>query len=177
MHVELVPYSDSWPAAFNAARQRIALEAAGVCTAIEHIGSTAIPGMPAKPIIDLQAGIESFDHLPQLTPVLEALGLKGNPQIRQDHVPFEAAEYFDAEWEKRFFAGNIDGQRFHVHVRIRGAPNWQFALRFRDLLRKRPEIATAYRQLKERMAQAKISVGDYCSIKDPFCDLIYLMVQ
>ncbi len=71
----------------------------------------------------------------------------------------------------------MDGVLVHCHVRIVGISNWRFALLFRDYLRAQEQVRYAYAQVKKRLTEHYISIGNYAYIKDPICDLIYLQAE
>lgn len=142
---------------------------------VSHIGSTSIPNMPAKNIIDIQIGVEDFSNIEQLKENLTLLGFQFIEEVKQDHVPFKDFEYFESGYEKRFFKGSYNNIKCNLHIRITNAKNWLFAINFRDFLIEHNDVATAYAQFKQRLSSTNISVKDYCLIKDPMCDLIYLL--
>ena len=119
-------------------------EAARIKTALpqllglEHIGSTAIPGIKAKPILDMMAGISNLDDALQCKDALEALGYKHATQIVIERdVVFTRGE----AWTHL------------LHVVEYGSKQWFCNLRFRDRLRHEPPLAAEYERLKERLSQ------------------------
>ncbi len=171
-NVQIVRYNPQWIHHFSYARTKI-LEALGSSYNIEHIGSTSIPGLAAKDLIDMQLGVEDFETDQKIISQLQAIGLKYSPSFLQDHIPSRPTEELSSKWEKRFCSGAIDGIKINLHIRKICNPNWDYAIVFRDYLRARPEIAAAYSQLKERLSKLKISRREYAHIKDPAVDLIY----
>lgn len=139
--VELSPYSPLWPAVFDVEAQRIAAFFAGEDVTIEHIGSTAVPGLGAKPIIDIMLGAPSIAVAEARIPALEADGYR---YVKEFEVAFPDRRYF----VKR------DGQpgRFHLHAVVKGSPFWMRQLAFRDALRADPALAERYWKVKQRMA-------------------------
>jgi dephospho-CoA kinase len=176
--VTLVPYSAEWNRDFEKIREDILACAGGSIVSVEHIGSTAIPGMVSKDVIDVQVGVASFDGVEALCEVLGRNGFELLPHVRQDHAPGHEFEEFVPGYEKRFLKASSGRRSAHIHVRKASAPNFEFALLFRDYLRKNSEAARAYEQLKVRLAKA---VGDdlkaYALIKDPVCDLIFMLAK
>ena len=138
MRVEIVPYDPAWPRRFAvlAAGLREALGA--VALRIDHIGSTSVPGLAAKPIIDVQISVASFDPLDTYKLPLERVGFVH----RADN----------SERTKRYFREKPGQRRTHIHVRRAGSFSEQFALLFRDYLRVHPDDALAYAALKLRLA-------------------------
>ena len=138
-HVEIVPYSVEWPHLFELEAQRIQAACGDLLPVIEHIGSTAIPGMPAKPILDIMPGLRT--HADGLR-VIEPLQQLGYDYHGENGIP--GRYYFGLRYEQRSV--------FHVHVFEIGAENWERHLLFRDTLRAHPEVAAEYAALKQALA-------------------------
>lgn len=139
--VELSPYSPLWPAVFDVERERLAGFFAGEAVAIEHIGSTAVPGLGAKPIIDIMLGVASLAAVESRIALLEADGYR---YVKEFEVAFPDRRYFD----KR--EGNPG--RFHLHAVLKDSPFWARHLAFRDALRADPALAERYWRVKQRSA-------------------------
>ena len=138
--VSIAPYDPAWPA--RAAALIASLEPV-LPGAVEHVGSTAVPGLPAKPIIDLQALVESFEDVDALIPALAAQGWH--------HVPPE----LDERPYRRFFVHVVaDSRNAHLHLMQTGEPRWREQLRFRDRLRSDDRLRTEYAAVKQELAQA-----------------------
>lgn len=146
---------------------------------VEHIGSTAIPGMAAKPVLDLQVSVAdlaaaetAFDG------PLGARGFRLSP-YRYDHVP--AGRDDDPErWAKRYWSRRGEaaaGPDCNLHVRLVGSPNERLALLFRDWFRAHPEAVPAYAQFKTVLAGALADLDDYADVKDPVVDLVVVMAE
>ena len=124
---------------------------------VEHIGSTAIPGMAAKNVIDLQASVDDLDRAAAvLDAPLAAMGFERQP-YEHDHVP--AGTVDDPErWVKRLWArrDHPDGD-VNLHARVAGSPNERLALLFRDWFRAHSEAVPAYAAFKRTLAA---EVGD-----------------
>jgi GrpB-like predicted nucleotidyltransferase (UPF0157 family) len=159
------PYSDRWPGQFEeiAARLRALLRDRAV--RIDHIGSTAVSGLAAKSVIDVQVAVR---HLGDARPLVEA-GVE-EIAVAGDHRP-PGVGGPDADWEKRLFSirGAISA---NVHVRVDGRANQRYALLFRDYLRAHSDAAGAYEELKRRLARELSDRVAYTLVKDPACDLI-----
>jgi GrpB-like predicted nucleotidyltransferase (UPF0157 family) len=136
---------------------------------IDHIGSTSVPGLAAKDVIDVQVTVAELD-LDRLVPAFARVGFEHRPENPGDHRP-PGTEGPDQDWAKLFFSPRT-GRRTNVHVRVMGRPNQRYALLFRDYLRAHPESAAAYAELKRRLAALGISRGVYTDVKDPACDII-----
>lgn len=173
--ISFLSYQPSWPLDFVAVRTKI-LDATGdMVASVEHIGSTAVPGLCAKDIIDVQVGIHSFAIIEQLTGALEKGGFALISHVTHDHAPGHEFNEYVSGFEKRFFR-SVVGRAVNVHVRLMTGKNFEFALSFRDFLRTSQDARCAYEQVKIRLAKA---VGDdlesYTLIKDPICDLIWML--
>ena len=137
----IADYSDDWPRQFAAERNRL-LAALPTGFDVEHVGSTAVPDLAAKPIIDLMLGAASLSDIEQVLPLLQGLGYDYRP------------EHEVALPERRFLAWPMTRPRqFHLHAVEIGSPFWHDHLRFRDRLRADPELAQHYAQLKRALAK------------------------
>ena len=167
--VILLPYSPQWPIDFRhlAAQLRTALGPLAI--RIDHIGSTSVPDLCSKDIIDIQLTVADLQS-PALLSAISAAGFELRPHILRDHVPPGRADA-PADWDKRYFREPPGTRPAHIHVRVLGKPNQRYPLLFRDYLRAHPAAARAYAQLKERLAP-KLGRPDYVEAKDPVCDLI-----
>ena len=165
----LVPYSPQWPADF---RQLAALLRSTLGTAalrIDHIGSTAVPNLCSKDVIDIQVTLAGFEDPAPLDAFTRA-GFICRPQIHHDHIP-PGHNSPPSDWEKRYFREPPAMRPAHIHIRPAGKPNQRYALLLRDYLRAHPPAAAAYARIKQRLAP-KLERLDYIEAKDPVCDLI-----
>lgn len=151
------------------ARLRTALQdgAGDAVLAIDHIGSTSVPGLAAKDVIDLQLTVPHLAAADALAPGLAASGYPRVPGINSDQP--KASRPDPADWAKRFHANADPGLAVNLHVRSAGSPAWRFALCFRDWLRADPGAAGEYLALKHRLAE--LHAGDtgtdgYAAAKD-----------
>jgi GrpB-like predicted nucleotidyltransferase (UPF0157 family) len=119
---------------------------------IDHIGSTSIPGLDAKDIIDIQLTVSSFDDFQPVQSALEEIGFALKPDYDRDHRP-PGAQGPDSDWEKRYFQPTQGQRPIHLHVRAAGRPNQRYPLLFRDYLRAHPAAAAGYASLKRVLAQ------------------------
>ena len=138
--VHLAPYEPAWPELFSQERERL-LSLFTQLLAVEHFGSTAVPGMAAKPIIDILAGVASMKAADALfEPVLAA----GYTTSREFNAMLA---------DRRWFMRSSQGRRtHHLHVVVHHGPVWAERLRFRDLLRGDTSLAHSYSQLKSELA-------------------------
>ena len=151
--VEIVAYDPAWPAMFQAEAERLhELLPADLLGRIEHVGSTAVPGLDAKPIVDMLVEVSSLDDARErAAPILEAEGYEylWRPTHGDDGEPWYA-------WFiKRDPASGV--RTHHIHTAESAEINPAFAehwdrLLFRDYLREHPNTATEYGALKRRLA-------------------------
>ncbi len=138
--VSVVPYDPSWPTRFRTEAARIRHALGAVALRIDHHGSTAVPGLAAKPVIDIQVSVRSFEPLDAYRNPLEQLGFP----YRTDHE----------DPHHRFFR-EPDGRprRTHIHVREAGGEWERLNLLFRDYLRAQADAAAMYAALKPQLAE------------------------
>jgi GrpB-like predicted nucleotidyltransferase (UPF0157 family) len=142
--ITIVPYDVRWPAAFVHQRSRIEAALRGhLVGRVEHIGSTAVPGLAAKPIIDMLALVEEYDRVPGLTAQLDAIGWI--------HAP-EPGDREQRKWSYCF--PDVARRTHHLHIWEARSPHWQHLLHFRDHLRHHPEVAAGYARIKAELAAA-----------------------
>jgi len=144
---------------------------------VDHIGSTAVAGLAAKDVLDVQVLVADLDG-PGLEAALARTGLVAHPTVDRDHVPAGAPDDPSA-WRKRLLVAAPGDREVHVHVRRAGAPHARFPLVVRDYLRATPAAAAAYAELKRRLAaiDPPLDRGTYADVKDPAFDLIMLAAE
>lgn len=151
----VVPYAPEWPSRFREIAAPIRAALGGVARRIDHIGSTAIPGLAAKPIIDIQISVASLEPLDAYRLPLERVGWV----FRADNT----------ERTKRYFREAPGTPRTHIHVRAAGSWGEQFALLFRDYVRAHPDVAARYAALKRELAERfRDDRRGYTEAKSPF---------
>jgi GrpB-like predicted nucleotidyltransferase (UPF0157 family) len=168
----IVPYSQYWPAAFRSLSQRIRDALGAEALRIDHIGSTAVPGLPAKNVIDIQVAVAELG----VADALAGAGFRPFAAVLNDHRP-PGHDGPEAQWAKRLFVEPADERRANVHVRVLGNANERYALLFRDYLRAHPATAEAYAELKRRLAAHLADTATYADVKDPAVDLIALAAE
>lgn len=172
MLVEIMPYTPRWATEFAALAAPIRARLGADAIRIDHIGSTSVPGLAAKDIIDLQLSVAALEPLERYAGPLSTLGYMLRPDVTCDHRPPDAAGP-DEDWQKRYFGRPGHARRVHLHVRVIGRPNQRYPLLFRDYLRAMPAMAAAYAELKRRLAaHFPDDMATYADVKDPACDLI-----
>lgn len=172
--VVIVPYQESWPAEFKEIASRLRKGLDALALRIDHIGSTSVPGLAAKDVIDIQLTVAALDH--HVVSALNAFGYVPREGIRRDHCP---ANFVGpaSEWDKLLFHPPDHQRRAHIHVRVLGRANQRYALLFRDYLRAHPAAARAYAELKRRLALNLADPQTYPEVKDPAVDLIYYAAE
>lgn len=132
--IVIVDYSPDWPRRFEAERDRI-IAALGVrAREVHHIGSTSVPGLAAKPIIDIALGVDDVEHEDEYGPALETAGYV--PRVREPgHRMYRTPE--------------LD---VHLHIFTLGAPEILAHRLFRDRLRRSPDDRAAYARVKRDLA-------------------------
>lgn len=127
--ITITAYDPSWPALFAAERTRIVDALGDVVTRVEHFGSTAVPGMAGKPVVDLLVGVADLHAASARIPSLEALGYENFGEI---FIP------------GRIYLRRRGTHHFNVAITVEGSAFWTEQLIVRDFLRAHPEEAAAY---------------------------------
>jgi dephospho-CoA kinase len=167
----LVDPDPRWAADGARLAARVAVAAGARGRGVEHIGSTSVPGLPAKDVVDLQLGVESLADADAdaVRDALQDAGFPWIPGIDHDNPKPPGS----APWRKRLHAGADPGRRVHLHVREVGSPGWRYALLFRDWLRAVPEAREEYLAIKRKAAAlygADPDAGRYVEAKEPWFD-------
>ena len=165
---KVVPYDKSWP--FAAARMigRITLVLGDRTIGIQHVGSTSVPGLASKDVIDLQVAVRRLSDC-DAPEFVKALADMGFPRIEgndQDVVHSWAPD--PASWAKRFHGSADPGRVVHLHVREHGSSGWESALLFRDWLVAHPAERDDYADLKRVLAHRESALPEYSSAKEPW---------
>jgi len=171
---EIVAHRPSWAADFVAIRDRVRSAMGADALRIEHIGSTAVSGLAAKDVIDIQISVADLDACSARA--LQSAGFRPAPEITCDHAPPGPTASAN-DWRKMCFVEAAGERRANVHVRRAGSANERYALLCRDYLRVHPLVATAYAELKRRLSASLADVDAYADVKDPAVDLIYLAAE
>lgn len=137
--VRVVPYDPAWPAAFAAERERLRKALGGLAMEVEHVGSTSVPGLAAKPVLDLAAGRPPESALEPYVRALEGAGYtyRGENGIAGRHL---------------FVRGSESARTHHLHLVALGGEEWERQRAFRDALRADPAARDAYAALKHDLA-------------------------
>ncbi|CAM3389128.1 dephospho-CoA kinase [Occultella aeris] len=141
----------------------------------EHIGSTAVPGLVAKDVLDLQLGV---DTLADADRIAEALGRAGFPVRAGEWVDTPKPNEPDARrWDKRLHGNADPGRAVNLHVRVVDGPGWTYALAFRDWLRADDAAREEYAALKRRTASGTADTGAYAAAKEPWFTQVWPRLQ
>lgn len=138
--IEVVAYDPQWPSLFEAEAARIRAALGATALRIDHNGSTSIPGMRAKPIIDIQVSVAALQPLAAFGDALAALGYHHVPHPDDAFCPFF---HRPAQWP----------HTHHVHVVEHGGIEERRTLAFRDYLRDRDDAAREYEHIKIELAR------------------------
>ena len=162
--VEVVAYDPRWPDLYTAERARVLSACPDAFVALEHIGSTAVPGLQSKPIIDMMAAVINLAGSGPLVEILNTLGYK----------------VFDMGMRERLFLRRYlsRDRRFHLHIVEYSTWDERKERHMRDYLLTHPDVAQAYGTLKESLAQvhAKDSLA-YTEAKTAFVQSVIDRVQ
>jgi GrpB-like predicted nucleotidyltransferase (UPF0157 family) len=142
----LVPYDPSWPTIFADEARVLKAALAPVDPQIEHVGSTAVAGLPAKPVIDILVGVTGYEQFEGIRAVLADLGYAWDADAERDDPG-----------RRVFRKGSVDAallRTHHLHLTIVDGPYWRRLLAFRDRLRRDPAAARRYAQVKFALVQS-----------------------
>ena len=158
--VDVVPYSDLWPLLYAQEAERIRDALGPSLRVIEHVGSTAVPGLAAKPVVDIALSVESFDEL-------DVAALE---RLEYEYVP----EFEEELPNRRYFRR----PGFHLHAYEQEHEEFLDFLRFRDYLRTHAEDAHDYGELKLRLANELSDRRDeYQAAKAPYIARLVEMLR
>ena len=139
--VKLHPFDPTWPSMFAAERQRLLSLLPGVFLQVEHIGSTAVPGMLSKPVIDLLAGVGSMASAKCIAGRICASGYTTSIEFNESLV--------DRMWFMRWAEGH---RTHHLHLVVQDGNVWHEHIAFRDAVRSSPSLAARYAAVKQQLA-------------------------
>jgi GrpB-like predicted nucleotidyltransferase (UPF0157 family) len=157
--VSIVDYDASWPERFTVEATAIASELGPIALRVDHVGSTSVPGLAAKSIVDIQISVASLTPMDAYRIPLERIGYTYYEYLNDDGI--DDYPYFAKPSEPP--------ETFHIHVAEAGTFNERRHLAFRDWLRANPDDAAAYVQLKRTLAQREWDdTNDYADAKTDF---------
>ena len=163
----LVPYDPAWPVRAARLADRVATAAGALGRGVEHVGSTSVPGLVAKDVMDLQLAVPSLTAVNELAPALAPAGF---PAVPGEHLDTPHAEVDPAPggWVKRLHGGADPAVVVHLHVRVLGSAGWRTALLLRDWLRADAAARDEYAREKRRLAESVATTVEYAAAKEPW---------
>jgi len=156
----------SWPRQYERIAARIRHALGDRYLRLDHVGSTAVPGLPAKDVLDLQLVVPDLAAADRLEPALAGAGLPRYAGDWWDDPPPAGAP--EEVLVKRFHGAADPGRLVQLHVRTVASPAWRYALAFRDWLRAEPAVRDEYAAVKRRLAAAGASTSAYAERKGPW---------
>ncbi|MGY4690512.1 GrpB family protein [Salibacterium sp. K-3] len=157
--VELQPYNPQWKVMHEQDKKKISNIFSDKCVQIEHVGSTSVPGMWAKPLIDIAVAVKSFDSV-------DSQVIKRLDEIGYEYVPKEDFP------QRRFFRrGEWGAGTHHLHVYEGNSKEWENIILFRDYLKSHKEAFEEYLHLKKELASKHERI-QYTNLKEPFIQKI-----
>jgi GrpB-like predicted nucleotidyltransferase (UPF0157 family) len=161
----IVDYDPQWPLIFARLQRMIAAALGDLAISIEHVGSTSVPALAAKPIIDIQLVIQSSEQFSAVKQKMELLGYFHEPHIK---LPFQEAFGREDDYVPRDGSGCL-WMNQHLYVSTVDSPELIRQLAFRDYLRTHPTAVLTYAKLKRELAQRyPHDIANYVDGKGPF---------
>ena len=142
--LEIKPYDPSWVVEFESERARLQAALGMLAVRIDHNGSTSVPGLAAKPVIDIQVSVRRLQPLSAYSNCLVSVGYAHHPHSDDAFAPF-------------FYRPGAWPHTHHVHVVESGGEEERKTLAFRDYLREHPDVAREYEALKKELAPSYAS--------------------
>jgi dephospho-CoA kinase len=171
--VVLAEPDPTWPEQYARLAARIRHAIAPADLRIDHIGSTAVPGLAAKDVLDVQLTVSDLAEADALA---ERLAAAGFPRLPGDWWD-DARAQDGGRWAKRLHGSADPGRPAYLHVRPAGSPGWRYALLMRDHLRADDKRRAAYLELKRNLAVGGPSLADYTAGKEPWFDEEYHLAE
>lgn len=161
-NVVISPYTVEWPASFSGVREELLAAFAPFEVVVEHIGSTSVPGLLAKPVLDVLLGASSLSDINSKIKTLERFG-----------YAYVAKYERDLPMRRYFVQSKSDSLRVHLHAVEFGSQFWKEHLAFRDALRADLVLVSQYAALKLRLAaEFANDVSAYTAAKAPFIQTV-----
>jgi GrpB-like predicted nucleotidyltransferase (UPF0157 family) len=160
--VQIAEYSSQWPLMFEAESHLLRKAFLPEIVEIEHIGSTAVPGMAAKPVIDMLLGASSMRSIERQIAALASHGYRYVSEF-EDQLP-----------QRRYFVKPAQGEAlFHLHAVESGSQFWRDHVAFRDVLRADRRVFDGYLTLKRNLAESlRMDRDSYTEAKAPFIEAV-----
>lgn len=169
--IQIVNYKASWADEFAEIGATLRHHLGDLALRIDHIGSTAVPNLPAKDLIDIQVTVAALS--PQVAQAFYDAGYtKSRHEL--DHTP-PGFPQEPAQWQKWLFKSGDEQRPVNAHVRLPGRLNQRFALLIRDYLRQFSLAARAYGEVKQAIIKyhPEEDMEVYYAVKNPVFDIIY----
>ncbi|MFN0083785.1 MAG: GrpB family protein [Blastocatellia bacterium] len=165
-------YDPHWPTEFIQLARRIRGLVGATVLRIDHIGSTAVPGLAAKDVLDLQLTVADLERAGEATAPLHAAGFRQGREFVYDE--FRTLSPTNPQLRKLYLREPEGERRTHIHIREAGRFNQRYALLFRDYLRASAPVRAEYELLKRRAAHLfPDSIDGYLYLKDPVFHILY----
>ncbi len=161
----IVSYDPQWPALYEGERDAIRRAIGDRLVATEHVGSTAVPNLGAKPIVDVMGALPRLADAEACIAPLAAIGYHFVPEAMHD-LPDD--RYFE-RWTEGYEQGR---ELAHLHLTAHGSAFWRDHLLFRDFLRAHPQTAREYEDLKRQLAPRHLSGATYAPAKGEFIQAV-----
>lgn len=153
--VIVTPYQEAWGEMFETEAAQLRTVFGGRLRAVHHIGSTSVPRLSAKPIIDILPVVDTLSDIESFDTAMGALG-------------YEVMGEFGMPG-RRYYRKGGDDRTHHIHLYADGSPEIRRHVVFRDYLRQHPDEVVAYSDIKERLAeQYPVDISAYIAGKDAF---------
>ncbi|GAB3299830.1 dephospho-CoA kinase [Parasphingorhabdus pacifica] len=165
----LMDSDPEWPRTARRWIARIGRAAGERALRMDHIGSTAVPGLPAEDLLDVQLTVASWVDAEAIAEPLAQAGLPRRPDVAYD--PVRDIEPDPAQWRKSFHVSADPGRPLNLHVRVEGTAGWRYGLLLPAWLRATPEAREKYERVKRETvarAAAEPSGGDRAEAEDPW---------
>lgn len=161
-HVVVEPYNEAWKTDFIAIKDELEPVLEDLALQIEHVGSTSVEGLSAKPVIDIDIVIRDMEELP---PVISALQTIGYTHEGDQGIPGREAFKYEGKEHLR---------KHHLYVCAQDAAELKRHIAFRDYLRSHPDAVVEYSRIKEEGAKLyPWDIDKYIEHKSPFIESIY----
>ena len=158
--VSLVSHCSDWREEFETEKKNLEKTLGSYALAIEHVGSTSIPGLSAKPILDMAVAVKDIETLGKLIPILTDAG-------------YDVMDSIEKCGEVLARKGKPECRTHYIHVEVMGSEYWNNHILFRDFLLKHPEYIALYEKLKQDMAaQFQEDRKNYTAAKNEFIQTI-----
>lgn len=164
--IEVVEHRSSWPEEFRSHVAQLQSQLAGHVTRIDHIGSTSVPGLAAKDVLDIQISVSSLSA--EFVTLMTSLGYRHHPDLKDSPPPNADPN----EWQKQVFTEPPNGRRLNIHVRRDSAANMRQTLLFRDFLRENEKAASLYGDMKRQLSARNVDRKEYYRVKDSFVEIL-----